>query len=195
MPFFRRAKREPVVHPRVARIVYVRASLDAATKQLTEYSMLTGRGGEAMEVAVATSGGWVALRLPETIHPWQPHNVAWWMLDTPGATRDGLVADSAAAPTFPAYRFAPDLKLDDTLSGRDSLGRCWTLHVPSNSLAGPEEAPIRDVLVHADFGDWRIVKVRFEDPGHEQNPSMEATFPSRQAMMLSRRITGDFVDR
>lgn len=193
MPLFSRKKPEPVAHPAVARTIYVRAAASAVAPVLAGYSALSSPK-RAMEQALSLgeAGGWTAVRLPDRVHPWQLHNLALWLLDVPGVAQK-VIAESAAGPSFRAYRLMPDPKVGEWLCGWDDAGEGWTVNVPNNEIARPDAVPVDTaVAVPSGFGGWSIVNVRLEDPGSEMNPGLEATVSTRTD--LARRQRGVQID-
>ncbi len=183
MGLFSKSKAAPVVHPPVERIVYVRASEPDATAHLSAYSSLfSPRHSSEHQLRLAVSGGWSAIRLPDAVHPWQLHNLAYWMLDCEGADQH-VIAWSAAAPHHPGYRLVRDPDVPDALCGWDDSGDGWTVQVPANDIVRPEPVPVPRALSYpSGFHSWRNVAVRLEDPTPDLNPGNEPTFPSRKSL-------------
>ncbi len=176
----------PVVHPPVERTVYVRADAVPVRQQLDAYSALWSpkRAVEAT-VALCTAGSWTAIRLPEAVHPWQLHNLAHWMLDTPSLTGigDEVVAVAASSEQRPGYRLVKDPEIPDAMCGWDERGNGITVAVPGNDIVAPEDVPVpRAFTLPGGFADWDDHVVRFEDPGSAMNPQNAPTFRSRRAL-------------
>jgi hypothetical protein len=181
MGLFSKKQSAPVEHPAVERYVYVRSTADAVVAHLDEYTTLVPpRHSVAHRVEVATSGAWTAIRLPPTIHPWQLHNLAFWMLDCEGAG-DDVIAWSGASLHHPAYRLVRDPEIPDAMCGWDDAGDGWTVLVPTNDLTRGGDVPVpRSLAVPGGFHGWRPVEVRFEDPGAAMNPSSAPTHSTRR---------------
>lgn len=176
-------KSAPVVHAAVKRVVYVPATEVAANAHLDGYSSLfSPKRADPHQLHVATSGGWTAIRLPDAVHPWQLHNLAYWMLDCPGVDGD-VIAASSAATNHPGYRLVRDPEVSDALCGWDGDGNGWTVQVPSNDIVRPEDVPVSKAIIYpSGFFDWTEVTLRLEDPGNDMNPRNEPTFGSRQRL-------------
>lgn len=170
---------EQVSHRAVARFVHVRAGTAEVVEHLARYAELTSpRHGRDEVLQLSSDGEWTTVRLPDTVHPWQLHNLATWMIDCAGAT--AVVAESAAGPDHPAYRLVPDPEIADSLCGWDADGAGWTVHAPANDVVRPEPVPVVErIEAPIASGPWRPVVVRLEDPGHALNPTNAATFASR----------------
>lgn len=181
--FSKRQAPEPIVHPSVERTVFVRASVDEVGAHLDDYSSLfSPKHSSEHMVAMATSGDWTAIRLPDSVHPWQLHNLAFWMLDCEGADQQA-VACSGPAPTHPAYRLVRDPEIGDVLCGWDDDGNGWSVLVPSNDIVRPEPVPVPQALaVPSGFHHWQDVSVRLEDPGRDMNPANGPTVRSRREL-------------
>lgn len=188
MGLFSRKKAEPVVHPAIVRTIYVAADEAAVVERLAAYSSLTSpRHAPEQPVGIATVNGWTAVRLPDLVHPWQLHNLAFWLLDCPGVN-GRLVATSAASDGHPAYALVRDPQIDGALCGWDEAGGGWTVDVPTNRIARPDPPPVPSPIARpGGFESWRSVGVRFEDPGREQNPRLEAEFRSRKQLVEAPR--------
>lgn len=187
MGLFSKRVEEPIDHPPVERVVYVRAGDSAVTRHLDEYSSLFClKRSEGHDLQVATSGEWTAIRLPDVAHPWQLHNLAYWMLDCeyPGRVDEcsaDVIAVSKAAPNHHGYWLVRDDEVPDALCGWDDAGDGWTVHAPGNDIVRPEAVPIsRGCTIPTGFHDWRPVAVRLEDPGTDMNPRNESTVTSRK---------------
>jgi len=194
MGLFSKKEKQPIVHEPVDRVVYVRAGESAVVAHLDGYSSLfSPKRADEHLLQIATSGGWTAIRLPDAVHPWQLHNLAFWMLDCehPGAGPSAeVIAVSAASTAHAGYWLIRDDELPDGLCGWDQDGHGWSVHVPANDIVRPEDVPApRAVTPPAGFHEWRPVTVRLEDPGPEMNPSNAATFTTRKQL----RQRSDFV--
>lgn len=189
MGLFSKKKSEPIVHPAVHREIFVRAEEQAVRTKLDEYSSLfSPKRTVEHDLQLSVSGGWVAVQLPDAVHPWQLHNLAYWLLDcdhpesTDGVSAE-VIAVSEAAPTHPGYRLVRDDEVPDALCGWDDAGDGWTVQVPGNDIVTPEDVPVaRSLTVPSGFHTWYTVGVRLEDPGHDMNPANESTFPSRKRL-------------
>ena len=186
MRLFSKRATEPVVrivHPPVKRFVYVHAGLEAVVGHLTRYSALfpAKRSDEHM-VRVATASGWTAIRLPDEVHPWQLHNLAYWMLDCDGVA-DDVIAWSGAGPDHPGYWLVRDPEVPDAMCGWDYGGQGWTVVVPTNAVVRDDDVPVsRSVACPTGFSGWSDVEVRLEDPGADMNPANLATVCSRSVV-------------
>lgn len=183
MGLFSKQPNQPVVHPAVERVVYVHSSHEAVRRHLDEYSSLFPVKHSVEEtLLMSTVGDWTAIRLPDAVHPWQLHNLAFWMLDCDGADND-VIAQSAAAPNHAAYRLVRDPELPDALCGWDDEGEGWTVLVPTNDIVYPEDVPVpQAVTMPSGFNDWSEVTVRLEDPGAFMNADNDATAKSRERL-------------
>jgi len=193
MGLFSKKSTPPITHAPVQRVVYVRAGEAAVTGHLDAYSSLfPPKRADEHDLQIATSGEWTAIRLPDAIHPWQLHNLAYWMLDCEHAGTEpnaDMIAVSAAGPAHPGYRLVRDDDVPDSLCGWDDDGRGWTVHVPGNDIVRPEDVPVsRALTTPAGFHEWRTVSVRLEDPGADMNPSNEATVKSRRHLRDRRDV-------
>ena len=184
MGLFSKRVVEPLVYPAVARTVHVEAPREEVIAHLDEYSQLwSPKRATEHEVTVGAVGGWTAIRLPEEVHPWQLHNLAFWMLDCPGAG-GGMFAESAASPDHPAYRLVRDPDLGDVLCGWDEQGTGWTVHVPGNDIVRGEDVPFpQAMVVPSGYQDWAPVTVLLEDPGPGMNEHNESTAKSRKHLV------------
>jgi hypothetical protein len=171
------------VHPPVERMVFVHAHELQVILHLEHYSSLFPRSRSTDEqMLVGTSGDWCAIRLPDAVHPWQLHNLAFWMLDCPGAG-DRVIAASAAGPDHPGYRLVRDPEVPDALCGWDDQGGAWTVLVPTNDIARSGSVPVSLALtVPSGFHGWRKVTVRLEDPGAGMNPTNAVTVKNRSRL-------------
>lgn len=185
MGLFSKRSTEPLLYEAVARSVHVPASRDDVLSHLASYSELwSPKRAEPHDVQVGEVAGWSAIRLPETVHPWQLHNLAFWMLDCPGL-RDGsdVIAESAASRDHPGYRLVRDADVNDALCGWDDQGQGWTVQVPANDIVRGENVPApRAVAVPSGYQEWRSVSVLLEDPGPGMNEHNESTFKSRRSL-------------
>ena len=167
------------------RTVHVPASRDAVVAHLTGYSGLwSPKRAEQHEAVVGAVGGWTAIRLPGTVHPWQLHNLAYWMLDCPGRDEsNAVIAESAASPDRPGYRLVRDPEVGDALCGWDDDGQGWTVQVPGNRIVRGEDVPVpRALSVPSGHRDWRSVPVLLEDPGWGMNELNESNATSRSSL-------------
>lgn len=182
MGLFSRRPPEPLVHPAVSRTVHVGAEREAVLDHLDAYSSLfSPKRAELRSLLVGAADGWCAIRLPHTVHPWQLHNLACWMLDCPGVG-SAVVAESSAGPGHAAYRLVRDPEVPDSLCGWDETGAGWTVHVPGNDIVRPEPVPVQPAIVPVGYADWEEIEVLLEDPGRAMNPGNESTSPSRRAL-------------
>ena len=193
MGLFSKRVTEPIVYPAVDRVVHVPASGDAVAAHLAAYSELwSPKRAERHEVSVGVVGGRTAIRLPGSVHPWQLHNLAFWMLDCPG--RDdahAVIAESAAGADHPGYRLVRDPEVGDALCGWDDDGQGWTVQVPQNQIVRGEDVPVpRALSVPSGHQDWRPVAVLLEDPGRGMNERNESNATSRNS--LERSFTFEF---
>ena len=185
MGLFSKRNAEPIEYPAVDRIVHVPASRDAVAAHLTAYSGLwSPKRAERHEVVVGAVGGWTAIRLPGAVHPWQLHNLAYWMLDCPGRDEsNAVIAESAASPDHPGYRLVRDPEVGDALCGWDDDGHGWTVQVPGNRVVRGEDVPVpRALSVPSGHQDWRSVPVLLEDPGRGMNELNESNAASRSSL-------------
>ncbi|MGYP001824533192 len=185
MGLFSKRKAEPISYPAVMRLVHVPATTDAVVAHLEEYSGLwSPKRAQQHEVLVAQAVGWSAVRLPDEVHPWQLHNLAFWMLDCPGR-RDGddVIAESAAGPGHRGYVLIKDPELGDALCGWDEDGAGWTVNAPDNDIVRGEDVPTpREGQIPSGYDDWKSVPVLLEDPGRGMNEGNESTLKSRRAL-------------
>jgi hypothetical protein len=189
MGLFSKKKAEPVVHPQVQREVFVQATEPAVRVKLDEYSSLfSPKRTVEHDLQLSVSGGWVAVRLPDAVHPWQLHNLAYWLLDcdrpdaAAGASAE-VIAVSGAGLGHAGYRLVRDDEVPDALCGWDDDGNGWTVQVPGNDIVRPEDVPVsRSLSVPSGFHTWHTVSVRLEDPGSDMNPTNEQTFKSRKQL-------------
>lgn len=193
MPLFSRKKPAGVEHADVTRVIYVRAAAASVLVALDGYSKLSSpKHTPEQDLQVAEAGGWTAIRLPLRAHPWQLHNLAFWLLDVPGV-EGNVLAESGEGPTHRGYRLTRDPRVGDWLCGWDDGGEGWTVNVPNNEIARPEPVPVDSALrAPSGFGAWETVAVRLEDPGQEMNPRLEATVATRKD--LARRQRGVPID-
>lgn len=183
MGLFNKKKREPRVHPAVARRVHVAAPIDAVVAQLDQYSQLHSpkHAAELTLQVGQTSDGATVVRLPGAIHPWLFHNVAIWLLDTPD--QQLVTAVSAAGAAHPGYWLVRDPEMMDCLCGLDDEGRGWTVNVPMNEIARPDGVPVPAMSIPTDdAAEMRSVVMLGEDPGHDMNPDNEATEATRKKL-------------
>jgi hypothetical protein len=184
MGLFSKRNTEPIVYPAVDRTIHVPASRDAVAAHLAVYSELwSPKRAERHEVSVGAVGGWTAIRLPGAVHPWQLHNLAFWMLDCPGRDASNeVIAESAASPDHPGYRLVRDPEVHDALCGWDDRGEGWTVQVPLNRIVRGEAVPVpRALSVPSGHGDWRPVTMMLEDPGRGVNERNEPNVENRRA--------------
>lgn len=185
MGLFSKRKAEPLVYAEVERTVHVPAGFDDVAAHLAAYSELwSPKHAQQHEVSVGVAGGWTAIRLPAAVHPWQLHNLAYWMLDCPGvdAAHD-VLAESAAGPDHPGYRLVRDPDIADALSGWDDAGTGWTVRIPLNQIVRGDDVPVsRAITTPSGYQDWRAVPVLLEDPGRGMNERNESTHPSRASL-------------
>lgn len=167
----------------MARVVFVRARLDDVLTDLDGYSRLsTLDAAPEEEVMVSQAGGWVAVRLPDHVHPWQLHNLAYWLLDC-GGRATAVIAHSDAGPSHAGYRLERDPEIFDALCGWDDVGNGWTVVVPTNEIVRPAPVPVeRRRACPTGFRVWNPVPVRLADPGTALNPTLASTHPSRAAI-------------
>lgn len=186
MGMFSKRHDDPLVYPAVVRTVHVRAAVTDVVGHLRTYSELwSPKRSAPHEVLVGAVAGWTAIRLPERVHPWQLHNLAFWMLDCPGSgDGGGVIAESAAGPDHVAYRLVPDPVIGDALCGWDDRGDGWTVHVPGNDVVRGEEVPVpRSFAVPTGYQDWKAVPVLLEDPGRGMNERNDSTSSSRRHLV------------
>ena len=189
MGLFSRKPKEPVVHAEVQRYVYVPATAEAVAAQIGEYSALhSPKHADEHVLTLSAAGGWTRVELPIALHPWTFHNVAYWLLDTDGADNT-VVAVSAASPTHAGYRLVRDPEMPDGLCGIDDDGQHITVEVPMNHVVRGDEVPVWDTFVipsdreFAATGSVEVVAdVLLEDPGHDLNPTNEATIKDRKRL-------------
>jgi hypothetical protein len=186
MGLFTKRTAEPIVHPAVARRVHVDAPFDEVVSHLEAYSNLwSPKRAEAHRVMVGVTGVWTTIKLPKSVHPWQLHNLAFWMLDCPGLSHgDGtVIAHSAAGPDYPSYWLVRDPEIGDALCGWDETGQGWTVLVPGNDIVRYEDVPVgRTVANPSGHDDWVPVEVLLEDPGRDMNVENVSTAPTRRRL-------------
>lgn len=184
MGLFSKRQPDPIAHPPVARTVHVHAALDAVIAHLAAYGELwSPKWASEHELFVAEVGGWTAIRLPDEVHPWQLHNLAYWMLDCAelGDEPTAVIAVSGPGPDHPGYRLVRDPKLPDALCGWDDEGDGWTVRVPGNDVVRPEDVPVpRSQAVPSGHRSWHPVRVMLEDPGPGMNERNAPTAKSRR---------------
>ena len=158
----------------------VRAASAAVSAHIDDYATLfSPKRAVEHTVRLACSGDWTAIRLPDAVHPWQLHNLTFWMLDCEGADQRAI-ALSGPAPTHAGYRLVRDPEISDVLCGWDDNGWGWSVLVPSNDIVRPEAVPVPQALtVPTGFRNWHDITVRLEDPGHDMNPKNEPTVKDR----------------
>ena len=186
MGLFSKRTAEPIVYPAVDRSVYVPARRDSVVDHLSAYSGLwSAKRAEHHEVLVGAVGGWTVIRLPGAVHPWQLHNLAFWMLDCPGFDEtNAVIAESGATPDQPGYRLVRDPEIGDALCGWDDGGAGWTVHVPANDIVRGEDVPVsRAVSVPSGFHDVEPVAVMLEDPGRGMNEHNESNIKDRRSLL------------
>jgi hypothetical protein len=183
MGLFSKKQQEPLTYAEVERTVHVPARLGDVVAHLAAYGELWSRKrAEPHEVMVAEVGGWTAVRLPEAVHPWQLHNLGYWMLDCPNSG-EGLVCESGAGPGHVGYRLVRDPEVADALCGWDTEGSGWTVRVPDHRIVRGEDVPVpRSFVVPTGHQDWRPVQVLFEDPGRGMNETNSSNGKSRSAL-------------
>jgi hypothetical protein len=182
MGLFSRRSAEPVVHPPVARFVFVTAPSAAVIDHLAAYGALfSPKRANEHDLGVAALGSQTVIALPEAVHPWQLHNLAFWMLDCPGAT--DVIARSEASSTHVGYTLVRDPEIPDALCGWADDGEGWTVGVPSNDVVRGEAVPVTAQLpvpARPPSGPaWLRVLVRLDDPGADMNPDNRANVRSR----------------
>jgi hypothetical protein len=188
MGLFSKRSNEPIVYPAVDRTVHVPASRDAVAAHLVAYSDLwSPKRAEQHEVSVGEVGGWTAIRLPGAVHPWQLHNLAFWMLDCPGGDDTcAVIAESGATVDHPGYRLVRDPEVGDALCGWDEHGVGWTVQVPLNRIVRGEDVPVpRALSVPSGHHDWRRVQVLLEDPGRGMNERNQSNAKNRRTLRES----------
>jgi hypothetical protein len=188
MGLFSRKDKEPLVHPDVQRSVYVRADIADVRSQLVDYSSIAPpKHSVPHTLRVYTAGPWVRVDLPPAVHPWCFHNLAFWLLDTPGVSAE-LVAVSGPSPTHPGYRLVRDPEASDALCGLDDDGTPWTVEVPSNRIVRGEPVPATDTFqlpADGELAPAGSVEVMLEDPGRAMNPTNGANAKSRKSLEAS----------
>lgn len=186
MGLFSRRRPQQIDHPPVERTIYVRADADVVREQLAAYSGLwSPKRAEEHDLELGVAGAWTSIRLPDAVHPWQLHNLAFWMLDCPGLSGigDEVIAESGPSTTHAGYRLVRDPELPDCLCGWDGRGGGWTVVVPLNEVVTPEEVPVpRALNVPSGFRSLGPVAVRLEDPGDDMNPTNSPTIDTRRAV-------------
>lgn len=185
MGLFSKRKAEPLVYPEAERVVHVPAGRDVVVAHLDAYSELwSPKHAERCELSVGVAGGWTAIRLPGAVHPWQLHNLAFWMLDCPGR-KDAheVIAVSAASRDHPGYRLVCDPDVADALCGWDDVGQGWTVQVPGNRIVRGEDVPVpRALSVPSGHREWRPVWALLEDPGRGMNERNESNVKNRRSL-------------
>ncbi len=187
MGLFSKRTAEPLTYAAVARVVHVRAGAADVLAHLDSYSQLwSPKRVEEHQVRVGDVGGWTAIRIPEAVHPWQLHNLAFWMLDCPGIGDEdgGVIAESEASTDHGAYRLVRDPVIGDALCGWDERGAGWTVHVPGNDVVRDDDVPVsQSFAVPSGHQNWRLVTVLLEDPGHGMNERNESTLATRKHLI------------
>lgn len=185
MGLFSRRTADPLTYPEVARVVHVRADAVDVLAHLDAYSQLwSPKRAEEHRVQVGEVGGWTAIRLPEPVHPWQLHNLAFWMLDCRGVDDGGVIAESEASFDHAAYRLVPDPVVGDALCGWDDRGSGWTVHVPGNDVVRDDEVPVsQSITMPSGHQNWHLVTVLLEDPGRGMNERNESTVKTRKQLI------------
>lgn len=183
---FSRKSKKTVDHPGVERVVHVPASTGSVIRHLDRYSdLFSPKHAQEHSLFVAASGEWSSIRLPDNVHPWQLHNLAFWMLDCPDLTGD-VVAFSGPGLHHAGYRLIRDPEVSDALCGWDDDGVGLTVYVPSNDVVRGEDVPVpRAISVPSADGEGVEVRVLLEDPGHAMNPTNAATVERRVELDLS----------
>lgn len=188
MGLFSKRNAEPISYPVVDRTVHVPAGGDAVIAHLAAYSELwSPKRAEQHEVLLGVVGDWTAIRLPGAVHPWQLHNLAYWMLDCPRIdASNAVIAESEAGPDHPGYRLVRDPEVPDALCGWDHEGQGWTVQVPLNRIVRGERVPVpQAVSVPSGHQEWRPVPVLLEDPGRGMNERNESTAKNRKSLEKS----------
>ncbi len=193
MGLFSKRQREPIAHPAAERVIYVEAARPAVAGRLDAYSGLSSpKHAVERSIDVSSSGSWTAVRLPAIVHPWQLHNLAYWLLD--GTSQ--MVATASACADHPAYWLVDDPELPDALCGWDEQGGGWTVWVPCNMINRGDDVPVaRAISMPSGFHEWAPYPVLLEDPGHEMNPANESTAKRSQLAaaddLLGTMVWGD----
>ena len=189
MGLFSRRTKEPIVHPRVERTIYVETTARSLDDHLDGYAEIMGRHARDLDVVVWSSGGWLRLDLPDQgVHPWELHNLAYWLLEL-----GDVVVVSGPSPELHGYHLVRADDPNDLMEGWTDAGEPMTVHVPGNDVVRPDPevampaSTRRDALQaagvpHDGWTEIDRVTVRSEDPGHVLNPSMAATKPDRAAL-------------
>ncbi|MEM9033035.1 MAG: hypothetical protein AAGA99_09090 [Actinomycetota bacterium] len=182
MGFFRRSKPEPIVHPAVARTIYVEADRAALTPHVEGYAGIMGRRARTIEVDLRGSGPWIRLDLQvDGVHPWEFHNLAYWLLEI-----GRVVAVSGPSPTHDGYHLVRADDANDLLEGWTDGGEPLAIHVPGNDVVRPDPAvpgppqtadEVLEVSHVPELGwtDLGAIDVRTDDPGRNLNPTLAAT--------------------
>jgi hypothetical protein len=180
MAFFSRRKIEPVVHEAIERSAYVAAEADAVASQLLAYSdMQSPKHATEVVVQLLSAPGWTQVQFTGSLHPWSFHNVAFWLLDTPGANNEVVVV-SAAGANHPGYRLVLDGEISDSFAGWDDDGVPWTVQVPMNHIVKGDPVPVpAAVTLPSGLTAGSELSILIEDPGHDMNPRNEITTKDR----------------
>ncbi len=185
MGLFSKRTAETLRYPEVARVVHVRADGTDVVAHLGAYSELwSPKRADEHQAQVGEIAGWTAIRLPQPVHPWQLHNLAFWMLDCPGTGDSGVIAESETSPDHAAYRLVRDPEINDALCGWDDGGAGWTVHVPGNDIVRGDDVPVSaSFAMPSGHQNWRPVTVLLEDPGRGMNERNEATVATRKRLI------------
>lgn len=177
--WFSKRPTEPVVHEAVARVVFVRAPIDAVVARMQAYGELAdATHGSVASFAVGSAAGWTCVRLPDAVHPWLLHNVAFWLLDVSGTS--DVVARSGPSGTHAGYTLVVDPELADAMCGWADDGEPITVSVPTNDVVRGDPVPVRAAPdVPSAFDGWRWVTIVIDDPGAAMNPTNDGTVRSR----------------
>ena len=196
MGLFSKRKREPVVHPDVARRIHVR--LDAATvvSRMEAYSRIAGPI-EPTPVHVDHVDGWTTVVITGSVHPQAVHNLAHWIMER----RDAPIVLTVDAGTGRSgYWLVPDADFDDWWIGYTDDATPITVSVPDNVwVAGDHHSEpsgnSHDALARLEVPEAAAATtgsathaVRLEDSGSALNPTNEATMPSRSALAVPRNV-------
>lgn len=179
--------------------IHVDAPRDVVQHRLEAYEDIVAERDPA-PVGLADAGDWTTVVIAGRHHPWAPHNLTLWLLDTGQDDITVTVADGADGQV--GYWLSDDPR-DSWLSGYDERGAAITVRVPDNAwvvgdeIHHPPATPrqllvdlgvppaLHDVPAPADEDDADHT-VSLEDPGPDLNPALEPVFPTREAMARDR---------
>lgn len=179
----------PVAHPPVNRMVTVRAPEAVVRERLAAYGeRWAPERSHDHRLGITSAYGWTGVRLPTTVHPWQLHSLATWLVGCRGCDRL-VMAISGPSDHHGGYVLVPDPEIPDALCGWDEYGEGWTVSVSLNRVARPEPVPVPPQRVLPLLPDpWKTVTVRLEEPGHSLHPTNAGGSFTRQQLRGRSRV-------